>query len=863
MDYHSLPRRQLQVLCKKHGIPANSTNSEMAEALTSLLKPKPQLHTDTSKQPEKRATRRREPALNETVSKSKDLEDELNMKIQKATGSSCEKQEEVLNKKPQRAVRSRESASVATKSAATATISVEKTITDGETESNSASIQQETKVVSTRNGTGKQNNREKSAESENLKAESPKSERKKEKAGGIVLRRGRVKVRSPGNLSKSPETKKNLEEGVVDSEGNSSAKGGAGMSSSQSCLVDVKKTQTRRQKRSVTFSDVLEVNASCAEHASREDSSEISSSCKDSAEGKLEEISQAGCNLEESLESACVTKKTVSTRRGSRTTNAETGGEAGNTRGKKVSTLVGEAAVTVLKEEKVLDSFVQGNQHEDGPSVLNTRRSRRLTIVPSDVKPILDKEASEPSQVKSRDHHEGSSIAPKTMGGALPAETSQRSRRRTLAPLELNDAQPDVESVTKQMEKKVLKVAKTKGTRSKAELENGAMDEPESQQKHSDTRISESIHVVTEAEDKPIKQEEVLPNGKVRNSRRKTLMVSETKCIESAEVASYEMDQQETLTTGMQEMERNLDEPESLKARSKTRASKSRPESLQKVSKERKVEVKATTATTSAMPRSTRKATKISTHPDNGSAVSQDPAFETQSISPKQEGLNSLDEAVHQTSKDITAKACIELSSESPVLKITNEPVTQDPVNLPSNDIADNITDSERAQSLCQQIPTGNDVEQNQVSSEDASSFLGNEGPESGLCSIDGGSSSMNTTHSATCDSETGDSSSLVDTEPIKAVAAAVRCREITEDVSSDTPSECAEQEDGISSERDTSSDMKAMLVVEQDELMADISTMKDDKEPTGGLVIHAVEVITASSPAVHMESTFEHQSTV
>ncbi|KAH7441249.1 hypothetical protein KP509_03G030800 [Ceratopteris richardii] len=39
MDYHKLPRRQLQALCKKHGIPANTTNLEMANALSNLLKP--------------------------------------------------------------------------------------------------------------------------------------------------------------------------------------------------------------------------------------------------------------------------------------------------------------------------------------------------------------------------------------------------------------------------------------------------------------------------------------------------------------------------------------------------------------------------------------------------------------------------------------------------------------------------------------------------------------------------------------------------------------------------------------------------------------------------------------------------------
>ncbi|KAG8660651.1 hypothetical protein MANES_02G181350v8 [Manihot esculenta] len=38
MDFYSLKRKQLQALCKKHGIPANTTNLEMAERLTASLK---------------------------------------------------------------------------------------------------------------------------------------------------------------------------------------------------------------------------------------------------------------------------------------------------------------------------------------------------------------------------------------------------------------------------------------------------------------------------------------------------------------------------------------------------------------------------------------------------------------------------------------------------------------------------------------------------------------------------------------------------------------------------------------------------------------------------------------------------------
>jgi len=38
VDYHSLARRELQNLCKKHGIPANKTNAYMVDALSSLSK---------------------------------------------------------------------------------------------------------------------------------------------------------------------------------------------------------------------------------------------------------------------------------------------------------------------------------------------------------------------------------------------------------------------------------------------------------------------------------------------------------------------------------------------------------------------------------------------------------------------------------------------------------------------------------------------------------------------------------------------------------------------------------------------------------------------------------------------------------
>lgn len=38
MIFHGMKRKQLQALCKKHGIPANKSNAEMADLLTLTLK---------------------------------------------------------------------------------------------------------------------------------------------------------------------------------------------------------------------------------------------------------------------------------------------------------------------------------------------------------------------------------------------------------------------------------------------------------------------------------------------------------------------------------------------------------------------------------------------------------------------------------------------------------------------------------------------------------------------------------------------------------------------------------------------------------------------------------------------------------
>lgn len=37
-DLHGMKRKQLQALCKKHGVPANLTNRQMADRLSLLLK---------------------------------------------------------------------------------------------------------------------------------------------------------------------------------------------------------------------------------------------------------------------------------------------------------------------------------------------------------------------------------------------------------------------------------------------------------------------------------------------------------------------------------------------------------------------------------------------------------------------------------------------------------------------------------------------------------------------------------------------------------------------------------------------------------------------------------------------------------
>jgi hypothetical protein len=38
---HGMKRKQLQALCKKHGVPANLTNRQMADKLSLLLKVSP------------------------------------------------------------------------------------------------------------------------------------------------------------------------------------------------------------------------------------------------------------------------------------------------------------------------------------------------------------------------------------------------------------------------------------------------------------------------------------------------------------------------------------------------------------------------------------------------------------------------------------------------------------------------------------------------------------------------------------------------------------------------------------------------------------------------------------------------------
>lgn len=38
LDFHGMKRKRLQALCKKHGIPANLKNKEMADRLSSIFK---------------------------------------------------------------------------------------------------------------------------------------------------------------------------------------------------------------------------------------------------------------------------------------------------------------------------------------------------------------------------------------------------------------------------------------------------------------------------------------------------------------------------------------------------------------------------------------------------------------------------------------------------------------------------------------------------------------------------------------------------------------------------------------------------------------------------------------------------------
>ncbi|KAJ7542330.1 hypothetical protein O6H91_10G101200 [Diphasiastrum complanatum] len=45
LDFHALPRRQLQALCKKHGIPANGTNFSMADALRNIEQQETEKHS--------------------------------------------------------------------------------------------------------------------------------------------------------------------------------------------------------------------------------------------------------------------------------------------------------------------------------------------------------------------------------------------------------------------------------------------------------------------------------------------------------------------------------------------------------------------------------------------------------------------------------------------------------------------------------------------------------------------------------------------------------------------------------------------------------------------------------------------------
>ncbi|KAI5073047.1 hypothetical protein GOP47_0011060 [Adiantum capillus-veneris] len=469
MDYHTLSRRQLQSLCKKHGIPANATNLEMADALSALLMPKP----DTAKKFVKIATRSQEVAVKTTVGKEKIIPPS-ETQVQNAFGS-----DEKSTIKPLRATRSRRCLTEAPASAPSNTENSKNV----EVQSALAVQKQGTKSVSTRRKVGSKGEDRllsKPEEVESTKVESPSSERKIDRAGGIVLRRGRVKFRSPRRSSTAAQSDKSLRSLDVNGEGNEVTQG---YTCAQSCLLDAQKIQLRKNKRSVTFSDVLEVTHSISESPSADTLTESRISSKGLAVDQENQI----------LVSTCEDKKAEGSRNNARRASrkdcnqgnptvqvpqqksSKVGGvevskdinnlpaskqSQGNIIMSEVDTLVSsqvemtvdkehfsesrtrrrsicgrkgdnEAGLALNEKDKVGDNHLINKQV---PLVPNTRQSRRLTLIASDFNTAQDKGKS--LETKEEDKAVDCSVQGNLY--ITPVSSTRSSRRSTLLASDVN-----------------------------------------------------------------------------------------------------------------------------------------------------------------------------------------------------------------------------------------------------------------------------------------------------------------------------------------------------------------------------------------------------------------------------------------
>ncbi|MCO5610747.1 hypothetical protein L7F22_064988 [Adiantum nelumboides] len=583
MDYHTLPRRQLQSLCKKHGIPANATNIEMANALSTLLTPKP----DNTKEALKVANWSQEPAALTTDSKVKNIQFS-EVQVHKISDG-----DEKCSVKPQRGTRLR---GCLTEAPTTAPLKTEN-VKNGGIEITSGVQKQQTKSVSTRRRVRNQDEdgvQSKPADINRTKVESPNSEKKKERAGGIVLRRGRVKVRSPRSLFKTTESDKSLNSLEANAKSNEATKRESAMLHRQSRLLDSQKIPLRKNKRLVTFSDVLAVTHSfsespCAEVltdsttslkglAADQENQSLVSICEDKkAEGsrngsrrasrrdciqgnptiqptqqKSRKVECTDLNILSSSEQSngnpmieagkdncsesCSRRRSISgrkagveaalvwnekqrvdgnqilceevlpvshTRQSRRLTPRSL--DVNNAQDKKMSSRV--------NEEEVVDSFVQGNL--DIESVTNTRRSRRLTILASEMDNQAKAKINETLQDKSNDGHEGSNlIVPTKKAGCEPhVEASRRGRRRTLAPLELNQTQIHLQKGEEPIKTITPVVKNTNNEEHALDLVTGSHNAPP---KHSKVKLSARVSLAIH----PTKPNEKTTE-KVRRSRQK------------------------------------------------------------------------------------------------------------------------------------------------------------------------------------------------------------------------------------------------------------------------------------------------------------------------------------------------------